>query len=105
MNPVSLAETVGAFEHAPRRAPAGEPPPFPLAQLPTHELCRLWTASSTSTSDSVLMQLRGQLLDELELRDPIGFQWWLLADATTGGDPWPHFDAPSDPVQGLRSNA
>lgn len=85
------------------RAPIGRsrqrdvPPPTPpatLAVIPTAELSRMWRVSYLTLAgdrdpgvvDHVTLARR-RYLDELERRDPTGFQRWITAGARAASDP------------------
>jgi hypothetical protein len=65
-----------------------------LAMLSTPELCLAWRRSylalgelPTGPARGELVTLRQSMLDEIERRDPAGFQRWLDAGARAGSDP------------------
>jgi hypothetical protein len=72
-------------------------PPEP-GRLSIRELCWLWRDGQISTHHPAGVELRGQVLDELEHRDSAGFARWLRTDALTSGDPWNHLGAVHDPI-------
>jgi len=109
-----------ALQRLPRRAPATggrsddhrpSPPPPPeeperlpdAADLPTYALCRAWQRSYLAlidmpdgpTRDDVAAW-RGSLLDELERRDPVGFDRWMHSGARAGSDPSRFLDLTTD---------
>jgi hypothetical protein len=74
----------------------------PVPQLATRALGQEWLRTSTLLTGrldpavrAALVRRRHEVLDELELRDPVGFSRWL------GGGPVPGSD-PADYVQGDR---
>jgi hypothetical protein len=74
----------------------------PVPQLSTRALGQEWLRTSTLLAGrldpavrAALVRRRQEVLDELELRDPVGFSRWL------GGGPVPGSD-PADYVQGDR---
>jgi hypothetical protein len=64
-----------------------------VRQLTTAELCSAWILSgqqlrTTSSWGALpLVRLRQLYLDELERRDPVGFNAWLASTASAAGDP------------------
>jgi hypothetical protein len=65
-----------------------------LATLSTPELCLAWRRSYFALGElpsgparGELVTLRQSMLDEIERRDPAGFQRWLDAGARAGSDP------------------
>jgi hypothetical protein len=69
----------------------------PVASLTTEQLCSAWRASFEAVSVSgdpermaALSGLRRGYLDELERRDPGGFDLWMALHAHPGDDPRPH---------------
>jgi hypothetical protein len=55
--------------------------------------CRLLRDLGPGTRRDDVIALRGRLLDELERRDPQGFDRWVHADPRTGTDPGRHLTA------------
>ncbi|WP_432946016.1 hypothetical protein ACQPXM_07120 [Kribbella sp. CA-253562] len=64
-----------------------------VRQLTTAELCSAWILSgqqlraASSSGALPLVRLRQLYLDELERRDPVGFNAWLASTASAAGDP------------------
>lgn len=65
-----------------------------VRRMSTRQLCEAWTTScyqlrhATSPEAGMrLVRLRHLYLDELERRDPVGFQAWLGSTASAAGDP------------------
>jgi hypothetical protein len=65
-----------------------------IAALSTPELCVAWQRSYHALGElpvgpdrGAMVTLRQSMLEELERRDPAGFQRWLDAGARAGGDP------------------
>ena len=89
LRPVQTAPT------APTAPPVRIDVPSPvLATLSTPELCLAWRRSYVALGDlptgparAELVTLRQSMLDEIERRDPAGFQRWLDAGARAGSDP------------------
>lgn len=68
--------------------------PTPTSSLSLDELCRAWRTTRVlleSTEDanarSALAEVRKAYLDELERRDPVGFDRWLASDGGATTDP------------------
>jgi hypothetical protein len=85
----ALLRAHGSAEQALRQPPVGS--------LTTEQLCSAWRASFEAVSVSgdparmaLLSQLRRDYLDELERRDPDGFDLWMALYAHPGDDPRPH---------------
>lgn len=82
--------------------------PLPaVGTLTTDQLCRFWSASFDAVKGAtdprrlgVLAGLRRDYLDEMERRDPEGFEVWLALHARAGDDPRPHL-----PLEGGPSGA
>jgi hypothetical protein len=88
--------------------PSESPPLSPLLPvvglLTTEQLCTSWSASFDAvqgTTDprrlGVLAGLRRDYLDEMERRDPEGFEAWLALHARAGDDPRPHLSLERGP--------
>jgi hypothetical protein len=64
-----------------------------IGQLTTSELCTAWITTgqhlraASSPAALPLVRLRQLYLDELERRDPVGFNAWLSSSASAAGDP------------------
>jgi len=64
-----------------------------VGQLTTSELCTAWITTgqhlraASSPAALPLVRLRQLYLDELERRDPVGFNAWLASSASASGDP------------------
>ncbi|ADB30344.1 hypothetical protein Kfla_1241 [Kribbella flavida DSM 17836] len=62
-----------------------------VSRMTTAELCRAWTTSSQQLRSGPgtlpVVRLRQLYLDELERRDPVGFNAWLASSASAAGDP------------------
>jgi hypothetical protein len=81
-------------------APSGEPPAAalpPAAGLPVEELSREWRRTAAvleSAGDAAtraqVVRRRGEVLDELERRDPAGFASWLANGASSDDYPVRH---------------
>lgn len=75
--------------------------------LTVPELCFAWRISFTAlqriqrsrdmTSQAQLVAVRQRYLDELERRDPSGFQRWLYAGARPASDPSRYVRTPTEP--------
>lgn len=85
-----------------RSSTVSEPPPD-TAALTTPELCRAWQRSYLALIDvpegpvrEDIAAWRRSLLDELERRDPVGFDKWLRDGARAGSDPGRYLDLASD---------
>lgn len=79
-----------------------EPRPDP-GELTALDLCRAWQRSYLALIDvpdgpvrDEIATWRRNLLDELERRDPVGFQNWLHTGARAGSDPAGYLDLTSD---------
>ena len=86
------------------------PPPSPVpevrpdaAALTTHELCRAWQRSYFALIDvpegpvrEDIAAWRRSILDELERRDPAGFDEWIRNGARAGSDPSRYLDLTTD---------
>ncbi|TDD18002.1 hypothetical protein E1218_26865 [Kribbella turkmenica] len=86
---VSSPRLVGRMLSGVTRAP--EPPPGAVS---TRQLCQEWRESYLSLRQAPtpaarirIVRARQRCLDELERRDPDGFQAWLASAASAGGDP------------------
>lgn len=69
-------------------------PTLNLRMLSTPQLCEAWQRSYSALLHAApgpahdeLVRIRGELLDELERRDHVGFARWLEAGARAGSDP------------------
>jgi hypothetical protein len=86
-------------------AAAGPPPApaLPAAALPpaagmsVEELSREWRRTASALESGAdpagraqLVRRRGEVLDELERRDPVGFARWLAGGASAGDYPVGH---------------
>ena len=67
------------------------------ARSTNDELCLAWRTSFAALQrtanpalQSELVEIRGRILDELELRDPVGFARWVNAGASSARTPPPH---------------
>ncbi len=101
------APTTGGRSDDPRPTPL-PPPDVPerlpdAADLPTPALCRAWQRSYFTLLDMPdgptredIAAWRGSLLDELERRDPIGFDRWMHSGARAGSDPARYLDLTTD---------
>ena len=76
----------------------------PVGSLTTEQLCSAWQASFEAVSGSgdaermtALSGLRRDYLDELERRDPGGFDLWMALHAHPGDDPRPHLSLEGGP--------
>jgi hypothetical protein len=64
-----------------------------IGRLTTSELCTAWITTgqhlraASSPAALPLVRLRQLYLDELERRDPVGFNAWLASSASAAGDP------------------
>lgn len=84
---------------------ATEAGPLDLRQLPLVDLCRRWCASHGELRRlqhsrqvaplAALISARASYLDELERRDPAGFDRWLTSDGGSDGDPGDYIAAPT----------
>jgi MFS family permease len=95
---VAVADAV-----VPERSSAVSEPPPDADGLTTPELCRAWQRSYLALIDvpegpvrEDIAAWRRSLLDELERRDPIGFDKWLRDGARAGSDPGRYLDLASD---------
>lgn len=76
-----------------------------LGQLPLVDLCGRWCASHAELRRlqhtrqvallAALIAARASYLDELERRDPVGFDRWLTSAAGSDGDPRDYIAAPT----------
>ena len=90
-------EPVSSDAVQPHEAPSrscAEPEPVGLAAMTTDEICRRWQRSYWALRDvasirrrGAIVVLRGDLLDELERRDPAGFAQWLRTEPRPVSDP------------------
>jgi hypothetical protein len=67
---------------------------LPVPQLSTRALGQEWVRTSAVLAGrldpamrAALVRRREEALDELELRDPVGFARWLLDGPVPGSDP------------------
>jgi hypothetical protein len=88
------ATPVGAI---PRGGPPARGADAGYRALSTARLCRALHDSYASnpheqsaSPDPARIQLRSDLLDEIERRDPAGFHRWLASVPRAGGDPAPY---------------
>jgi hypothetical protein len=65
-----------------------------VATMTDHELCLAWRRSyveleraDSAESRAAIAGFRGRVLDELERRNPTGFEDWLASGARAAGDP------------------
>jgi hypothetical protein len=91
----------------PAADPARPPPLAAVATLTTEQLCTSWRTSFDAVTGATdphrlgtLAGLRRSYLDEMERRDPEGFEVWLALHARAGDDPRPHL-----PLEGGQSGA
>lgn len=99
--PVLLdAAHVRPMPTAPTRTPS---PSDSLASLTTAQLCRAWQSSYVAAVRAAnpavldgIARTRGRYLDELERRDPVGFQRWIDSGARAASDPARHIRSDTD---------
>jgi hypothetical protein len=110
-SPAPVAPWLAGTKPAPARA---EPLPAdvarlllpPVTQLSTRALGREWVRTTAALAGrlepvvrALLVRRREDVLDELERRDPVGFDRWLAAGPEPGSDPadWLHSDSAGSP--------
>ncbi|MEO7351521.1 MAG: hypothetical protein ABIW17_06455 [Marmoricola sp.] len=100
-----LPGLVRALMH-PQTTPDAQLLPRPVGSLTTEQLCRAWSASFEALNVEadparmwVLSGLRRSYLDELQRRDPGGFDLWMALHAHPGEDPRPHLSLERGPGQ------
>lgn len=104
-NAPGRSDAPGRADPPPRRPPAVAPPAPSVPSTPEHptasepalrrlstaQLCHALRRSYAPTPGNVLdlnqVRRRGELLDELERRDPAGFSRWLATEPSVGSDP------------------
>lgn len=62
------------------------PSPLLLKEASTGKLLELWEVTNTAKYSPMLAIVRGWLLDEMEIRNPAGFNAWLDQDAPRDED-------------------
>jgi hypothetical protein len=84
----AVAPPAPSVPSAPEHPMGSEPA---LRRLSTAQLCHALRRSYAPTPGNVLdlnqVRRRGELLDELERRDPAGFSRWLATEPSVGSDP------------------
>lgn len=100
-----LCPSTGALgdRGAPVSAPVGQSGPDWVRDLSTAELCCAWEITTAAlprlrntTQQEIFVKLRAEYLDELERRDPRGFDRWL-SEGRADADPRPFFAAAAGP--------
>jgi len=91
---VRVGGLTGSSRHATRADGISRQDAERVRQMSTAELCQGWITSChrlrqipTPSAGLPLVQLRQLYLDELERRDPEGFNAWLASAASAAGDP------------------
>jgi hypothetical protein len=93
----SAAEVPELAPH-PVPGPAGSRPVKALVTMSDAGLCRLWTDSywalsrtASAVERTLLIELRGHVLDEMDRRDPRALTTWLAAGARPHQSPREYF--------------